>query len=150
MLLLRRCCAAVLCAAVVLLLLCCCCAALSGHRCGCAAVSLLSSFTAMLIDAFRCRYLLIDAKLFSVASRCFSLLPAPFPLLLAAFRLKKANPCVQAPLPMRRGIAAKQFHINANRCNSLQISSNRCKIVSRCFSLLLVASRCVHTAARGD
>ena len=43
----------------------------------------------LLIDANRCKSLLIAAKSFPVASRCFSLLPAAFPLLPAAFRLKK-------------------------------------------------------------
>ena len=38
--------------------------------------------------ANRCKSLLIDSKSFPVASRCFSLLPAAFPLLLAAFEPK--------------------------------------------------------------
>jgi hypothetical protein len=71
------------------------------YRCRCVVVSLLINAKSMLIEAIRCRSLLIET-------------------------------CVWAPLPMRRCIAANQFQVNANRCNSLQI----------CCSMLLNAIQC--------
>ena len=71
------------------------------YRCRCVVVSLLINAKSMLIEAIRCRSLLIET-------------------------------CVWAPLPMRRCIAANQFQVNANRCNSLQI----------CYSMLLNAIQC--------
>ena len=56
-------------------------------------------FAVMLINAIRCKSLLIDARSFPVASRCFPLLPAAFPLLPAVFKQKNANLCVWAPVP---------------------------------------------------
>ena len=70
-------------------------------RCRCVVVSLLIKAESMLIEAIRCRSLLIET-------------------------------CFWAPLPMRRCIAANQFQVSANRCNSLQI----------CYSMLLNAIQC--------
>ena len=44
--------------------------------------------------------------------------------------------------------SAKPLPCFALACRSLQIAANRFYIVSRCFSLFLVASRCVPAASR--
>ena len=51
----------------------------------------------LLIPADRCKSLLIDSKSFRVASRCFSLLPAAFPLRLG---WKTANLSIESAIDL--------------------------------------------------
>ncbi len=84
-----------------------------------------------------------------VAFRCLSLVPAAFPLLLAAFRLKECKSRCLVPSAVRPASRA------VNPCKSMQIDAKslliNCKsflVASRCFSLLPLRSRCLPLCLR--